>query len=204
MVVRRRSTTACPARARRSRPRLRTSSTSRSARSRRSSASRPYVLRYWETEFSAIRPQKSRDAQRVYRRRDVETRPADQAAPVRAALHDRGRARAAQGAGAARPSTWRSRAAPPRAAVARPRARDARGAARLRPQRGAARARRCGSVDVRRARRGRARDMDVSSRPSGPEKAEKRDETGRLRRPLPARFLPGISPRPLAGRSAAW
>ncbi len=32
-----------------------------------------YVLRYWETEFRAIRPQKSRSQQRVYRRRDVET-----------------------------------------------------------------------------------------------------------------------------------
>lgn len=32
-----------------------------------------YVLRYWETEFKAIRPQKSRTQQRVYRRRDVET-----------------------------------------------------------------------------------------------------------------------------------
>jgi len=32
-----------------------------------------YVLRYWETEFKAVRPQKSRTQQRVYRRRDVET-----------------------------------------------------------------------------------------------------------------------------------
>ena len=32
-----------------------------------------YVLRYWETEFKAIKPQKSRSQQRVYRRRDVET-----------------------------------------------------------------------------------------------------------------------------------
>ena len=32
-----------------------------------------HVLRYWETEFKAIRPQKSRSQQRVYRRRDVET-----------------------------------------------------------------------------------------------------------------------------------
>lgn len=31
-----------------------------------------YVLRYWETEFKVIRPQKSRTQQRVYRRRDVE------------------------------------------------------------------------------------------------------------------------------------
>lgn len=33
----------------------------------------PYVLRYWETEFRAVKPQKSRSQQRVYRRRDVET-----------------------------------------------------------------------------------------------------------------------------------
>lgn len=33
----------------------------------------PHVLRYWETEFRAIRPQKSSKQQRVYRRRDVQT-----------------------------------------------------------------------------------------------------------------------------------
>ena len=32
-----------------------------------------YVLRYWESEFKSIRPQKSRTQQRVYRRRDVAT-----------------------------------------------------------------------------------------------------------------------------------
>src|SRR5687768_8486430 len=32
-----------------------------------------HVLRYWETEFSLIAPQKSRSGQRVYRRADVET-----------------------------------------------------------------------------------------------------------------------------------
>ena len=31
-----------------------------------------HVLRYWEGEFRAVRPQKSRNHQRVYRRRDVE------------------------------------------------------------------------------------------------------------------------------------
>jgi DNA-binding transcriptional MerR regulator len=34
---------------------------------------KPYVLRYWETEFPMISPQKSESGQRVYRRRDVET-----------------------------------------------------------------------------------------------------------------------------------
>jgi DNA-binding transcriptional MerR regulator len=33
----------------------------------------PYVLRYWETEFRNIRPEKTRSNQRLYRRRDVET-----------------------------------------------------------------------------------------------------------------------------------
>ena len=33
---------------------------------------KPYVLRYWETEFSAISPKKSGTNQRLYRRKDVE------------------------------------------------------------------------------------------------------------------------------------
>jgi DNA-binding transcriptional MerR regulator len=32
----------------------------------------PHVLRYWESEFRTIRPQKSHKGQRVYSRRDVE------------------------------------------------------------------------------------------------------------------------------------
>ena len=32
-----------------------------------------YVLRYWETEFEALSPKKSKNNQRVYTRRDVET-----------------------------------------------------------------------------------------------------------------------------------
>jgi len=32
----------------------------------------PHVLRYWETEFPLLAPQKNRAGQRVYRRRDVE------------------------------------------------------------------------------------------------------------------------------------
>ena len=31
-----------------------------------------HVLRYWETEFTAIRPNKSRSNQRLYRRQDVD------------------------------------------------------------------------------------------------------------------------------------
>ncbi|MFQ5696937.1 MAG: MerR family transcriptional regulator [Myxococcota bacterium] len=34
---------------------------------------KPYVLRYWETEFKAMIPPKSRSRQRMYRRRDIET-----------------------------------------------------------------------------------------------------------------------------------
>src|SRR5438445_13778106 len=34
---------------------------------------KPYVLRYWETEFSVLRPGKTRARHRLYRRKDVET-----------------------------------------------------------------------------------------------------------------------------------
>lgn len=33
---------------------------------------KPYVLRYWESEFDALSPKKSRHNQRVYQKRDVE------------------------------------------------------------------------------------------------------------------------------------
>ncbi len=33
---------------------------------------KPYVLRYWETEFRSGKPQKTRSQQRLYRKRDVE------------------------------------------------------------------------------------------------------------------------------------
>ena len=36
-------------------------------------AVKPYVLRYWETEFPMIAPKKSGTGQRLYRRKDVET-----------------------------------------------------------------------------------------------------------------------------------
>ncbi|HEY0706747.1 MAG TPA: MerR family transcriptional regulator, partial [Polyangia bacterium] len=35
-------------------------------------AVKPHVLRYWETEFRSLKPQKSRSQQRVYRRKDLE------------------------------------------------------------------------------------------------------------------------------------
>jgi len=44
-----------------------------------------HVLRYWETEFRSIRPQKSSRGQRVYSRRDVET-----LLRVKELLYDRG------------------------------------------------------------------------------------------------------------------
>jgi DNA-binding transcriptional MerR regulator len=32
----------------------------------------PYVLRYWETEFSFLKPRKSKSGQRVYVKKDIE------------------------------------------------------------------------------------------------------------------------------------
>src|SRR3989441_10580892 len=32
----------------------------------------PYVLRYWESEFTALAPAKNSSGQRIYRRRDIE------------------------------------------------------------------------------------------------------------------------------------
>jgi DNA-binding transcriptional MerR regulator len=46
---------------------------------------RPHVLRYWESEFAALRPLKTRGSHRVYRRRDVEL-----AVLVRRLLHEEG------------------------------------------------------------------------------------------------------------------
>jgi DNA-binding transcriptional MerR regulator len=34
---------------------------------------KPYVLRYWESEFNIVKPAKTRSKHRLYRRRDVET-----------------------------------------------------------------------------------------------------------------------------------
>jgi DNA-binding transcriptional MerR regulator len=34
---------------------------------------KPHVLRYWETEFPQLSPQKNRNGQRVYTRKDIET-----------------------------------------------------------------------------------------------------------------------------------
>jgi len=33
----------------------------------------PYVLRYWESEFSDIRPQRADSRQRTYQKKDIET-----------------------------------------------------------------------------------------------------------------------------------
>lgn len=46
---------------------------------------KPHVLRYWETEFPALKPMKTRGSHRVYRRRDVEL-----AMLIRQLLHDEG------------------------------------------------------------------------------------------------------------------
>jgi len=34
---------------------------------------KPYVLRYWESEFPTLRPKRADSHQRVYRREDIET-----------------------------------------------------------------------------------------------------------------------------------
>jgi DNA-binding transcriptional MerR regulator len=45
----------------------------------------PHVLRYWESEFSAIRPKRANSKQRLYRRADVEI-----ILKIKALLHGRG------------------------------------------------------------------------------------------------------------------
>ena len=44
-----------------------------------------YVLRFWETEFSQLKPTKSSTGQRMYRRRDVES-----ALHIKQLLYDQG------------------------------------------------------------------------------------------------------------------
>jgi DNA-binding transcriptional MerR regulator len=44
----------------------------------------PHVLRYWETEFAALRPKKGGTGQRLYRRKDVQT-----ALEIKRLLYDR-------------------------------------------------------------------------------------------------------------------
>lgn len=46
---------------------------------------KPHVLRYWEDEFSALRPQKTRGSHRQYARRDVEL-----AMLIKRLVHDEG------------------------------------------------------------------------------------------------------------------
>ncbi|MDR3628742.1 MAG: MerR family transcriptional regulator [Desulfocapsaceae bacterium] len=45
----------------------------------------PHVLRYWESEFSAIRPKRANSRQRLYRRSDVEL-----ILKIKTLLHGRG------------------------------------------------------------------------------------------------------------------
>lgn len=46
---------------------------------------KPHVLRFWETEFSQLRPQKTKTNQRIYQRRDV-----DLLVKIRHLLYDEG------------------------------------------------------------------------------------------------------------------
>ena len=43
---------------------------------------KPYVLRFWETEFPGLGPQKSGSGHRLYRRKDVELVPRDKASAL--------------------------------------------------------------------------------------------------------------------------
>ena len=45
----------------------------------------PYVLRFWETEFPNLAPEKSKSGHRVYKRKDVET-----VLQIKELLYDRG------------------------------------------------------------------------------------------------------------------
>ncbi|MGH9486249.1 MAG: MerR family transcriptional regulator [Terriglobales bacterium] len=45
----------------------------------------PYVLRFWESEFPALKPGKSNKGQRLYRRREVEL-----ALQIKSLLHEQG------------------------------------------------------------------------------------------------------------------
>ena len=91
----------------------RTSPSSRSARRRACARVKPYVLRYWETEFKSIKPQKTRSQQRLYRAARRRAAAAHPPPALRQALHHRGRAHPPARARA----TTRAR---PAAAAARP------------------------------------------------------------------------------------
>jgi DNA-binding transcriptional MerR regulator len=85
----------------------------------------PHVLRYWESEFRSIRPQKSRKGQRIYSRRDV-----DKLLKVKDLLYTHGftiaGARKRLREGGAEPEAKAAVEAEPRAElVAQPRARGA-------------------------------------------------------------------------------
>ncbi len=45
----------------------------------------PHVLRYWESEFKAIKPRRAKSKQRLYRRKDVEN-----LLRIKTLLHDEG------------------------------------------------------------------------------------------------------------------
>ena len=70
-----------------------------------------HVLRYWETEFPSLQPQKNRAGQRTYRRRDVEM-----ALRIRQLLYDEGFTIA----GAKRKIATEGRASAPRLKVVPP------------------------------------------------------------------------------------
>ena len=58
----------------------------------RLTSTKPFVLRYWETEFPMLQPVKSPKGHRLYRREDIETVFVIKRLLVRRRLYDRGRA----------------------------------------------------------------------------------------------------------------
>ena len=74
---------------------------------------KPHVLRYWETQFSVLRPRKNRAGNRMYRPEEVRTLLLIKDL-LYAAVHDRGRSRAPN-----RRSSPRSRSIQPGGAQAR-------------------------------------------------------------------------------------
>ena len=94
----------------RPRRKARRGSTTRSARRVRPSSIQPYVLRYWETEFTALNPDQEQIRPAGLQRERAGGHPAHQGAPLRRGLHHR-RGQETPGVGAFRRFAWRSKEA---------------------------------------------------------------------------------------------
>ena len=76
---------------------------------------KPFVLRYWETEFPMLQPVKSPKGHRLYRREDVDTVLQDQAAALRRRVYHRRRATSPARTSAKGRRNWRPGPAEPQA-----------------------------------------------------------------------------------------